>query len=898
MRINHNLSALNAWRNLFQNDNKLTKSMERLSSGLRINRASDDAAGLAITEKMRGQVRGLNQAVRNAQDGISFIQTAEGALNETQAILQRMRELSVQAANDTLTAGDRMEIQKEVDQLQTEIDRIANTTEFNTKKLLDGTTSALASTDRLDTKVYVRGGLRVEDQLGQKSGGGGNFRLDIDANPGAAQVQKTDIFKVFPDVPGQEKEQGDIEIERLMTNERFGQAFFGEGVPSESSPGGTFEIIISVGDVTETLTLNHADGTINRDRIVEEIMNNNTLAEVVTAFARWSNMLFIYANEAGQTLTVETEVNCDNMSIHNEGLQVIEPTDQNITDLSIIDSATFLQGSYEVGMDNLPFMHNSNVVDTFAYAQSGEELLISVGVIPENNQNQSLSFQVTDVDTLNGSVTFEYAYINMELDGTISEDTGTITLFQGHNNHNFGGVELFLELNDVSNFTVGDIIVNNTIGGYSGGIYEFSIDFYRDGDTVTSIAVNEMAVWNDTQSFHFFQLDTEDGTLVRSEVDLTFENIDPNTFSDAEDNPLPMASFDILEAETSLAGDTSMGGSAGLDTELRNIQRFWDASGNFLLEDPQTITLIQGDGSRASITLFATDTIEDVVEKLNTAIGGEEGLNQLETIRQGTVAMENFVSYVSEAEEFGLEALEGTLIIRSGLAGREGEIDFVGDEDILSALGLTTIQEGKENQFSINIKDAHSGEQLNTDVAISGNLLVGAVHQNIDIRFNNMAGVEVHWNGEEKAFELTPGGTYQTFVHLSDNTTVFHIGANSYQDVTASIGDLGSEALGVDTILVTHQEFANRSISFIDSAMERVAGERGRLGALQNRLEHTINNLMVSAENLTAAESRIRDVDMAAEMMEFTRGQILMQAGTAMLTQAHMHPQSVLQLLG
>lgn len=119
------------------------KSMERLSSGLRINRAADDAAGLAISEKMRGQIRGLKQATRNAQDGISLIQTAEGSLNETHAILQRMRELADQAANGTNTDADRNEIQKEIEQLTSEIDRIANTTEFNTQKLLNGEKTGL-----------------------------------------------------------------------------------------------------------------------------------------------------------------------------------------------------------------------------------------------------------------------------------------------------------------------------------------------------------------------------------------------------------------------------------------------------------------------------------------------------------------------------------------------------------------------------------------------------------------------------------------------------------------------------------------------------------------------------------------------------------------------------------
>jgi flagellin len=138
MRINNNLMAMNTHRQLGLNANNGAKSIEKLSSGLRINRAGDDAAGLAISEKMRAQIRGLGQASRNSQDAISLVQTAEGALNETQAILQRMRELSVQSANDTNVSIDRAAIQNEVDQLGQEIDRIGNTTEFNTRKLLNG----------------------------------------------------------------------------------------------------------------------------------------------------------------------------------------------------------------------------------------------------------------------------------------------------------------------------------------------------------------------------------------------------------------------------------------------------------------------------------------------------------------------------------------------------------------------------------------------------------------------------------------------------------------------------------------------------------------------------------------------------------------------------------------
>ena len=166
MIINHNMNALNAHRNMGINNTAAGKSMEKLSSGLRINRAGDDAAGLAISEKMRGQIRGLTQASRNSADGISMIQTAEGALNETTNILQRMRELAVQASNDTNTTSDREEIQKEINALTEEVDRIANNTEFNTQKLLNGSKSGEA------------GDLVREEVVEQK----GVFKINLDAD--------------------------------------------------------------------------------------------------------------------------------------------------------------------------------------------------------------------------------------------------------------------------------------------------------------------------------------------------------------------------------------------------------------------------------------------------------------------------------------------------------------------------------------------------------------------------------------------------------------------------------------------------------------------------------------------------------------------------------------------
>nr|WP_031540570.1 MULTISPECIES: flagellin [unclassified Bacillus (in: firmicutes)] len=161
MRINHNIAALNTYNKLNSATNAQSKSMEKLSSGLRINSAADDAAGLAISEKMRGQIRGLDQASRNAQDGISLVQTAEGALSETNDILQRMRELATQAANDTNTDTDRGEIQKEINQLTSEINRIGNTTEFNTQSLLNGGVEKTSKVNVTTTTAGVAGAAAV-----------------------------------------------------------------------------------------------------------------------------------------------------------------------------------------------------------------------------------------------------------------------------------------------------------------------------------------------------------------------------------------------------------------------------------------------------------------------------------------------------------------------------------------------------------------------------------------------------------------------------------------------------------------------------------------------------------------------------------------------------------------
>jgi flagellin len=200
MIINHNLMAINTHRQMGSTASAQTKSMEKLSSGYRINRAGDDAAGLSISEKMRAQIRGLGQASRNSQDGISLIQTAEGALNETQNILQRMRELAVQSVNDTNVAVDRGEIQKEINQLTSEINRIGSTTEFNTMKLLNGDKAESIKVAKATAGTYAKptAGMTVQtgaialSTTGITIAGSANTNVQwTDVASGSITIQKT-----------------------------------------------------------------------------------------------------------------------------------------------------------------------------------------------------------------------------------------------------------------------------------------------------------------------------------------------------------------------------------------------------------------------------------------------------------------------------------------------------------------------------------------------------------------------------------------------------------------------------------------------------------------------------------------------------------------------------------
>jgi flagellin len=289
MRINHNIAALNTYRQLNSAATGQSKSMEKLSSGLRINRAGDDAAGLAISEKMRGQIRGLDMASKNAQDGISLIQTAEGALNETHSILQRMRELAVQSSNDTNTDTDRAELQKEVNQLASEVSRIGDNTEFNTKNLLDGTFSGtfhIGANEGQNLQLSVNdmradalqvGQVYTADATGALIGEGGTA---LDATWAAATDPDGTAGTGDETVAGYFNTAGDLLLEADVALAEGTKGAFGIDI---SSQGAADSAITTINNAIETVSAERSKLGATQNRLDHTINNLGTSAENLTA---------------------------------------------------------------------------------------------------------------------------------------------------------------------------------------------------------------------------------------------------------------------------------------------------------------------------------------------------------------------------------------------------------------------------------------------------------------------------------------------------------------------------------------------------------------------------------------------------------------------------------------
>ncbi|MBQ7217802.1 MAG: hypothetical protein IJS39_17695 [Synergistaceae bacterium] len=1115
MRINTNLSALTAFNSLNSTNKSLSKAIASLSTGLRINSAADDAAGFAISEKIRSQTSGLDVAMRNSQDGISMLQTAEGALGETNSMLQRMRELAIQAGNDSLTSQDRQYLQLEIDELKNQIDRIADTTQFNKKRLLDGSCGAVWSSSDPGVKARINGGLVSVDEFGQRINHEGNYRIEVSAEPGQAQVQKSNIMIIkhknvtmdrtiinrdagVDDIQVNNVPAGYYEVtSELPTDARaiatgvYGMSFSELDDALTASVSNTtlvsnasilFEVVdVNQEDGNRSITVKTTSHVLKTDGTTESYTGStvlrewqfNDLSEVLglgaagpdstaadgafelrlddsTAFSKGDK--FVYnvniakgTEDADRVVKFTNEQN-PNWPEHWEETEEIwrttpiQPTvlpQPNARVLFLIDDSGSMSSSINTVNDNISKfitqIKNEGVDDVnvavASYAThyqldpvTGDYIypLTSLGhtLIKHDIGGSEWSANTTDIEAAltklsdeckGGSVDHYHAIseaisqygLNSSTDKTyivLVTDTGAES--SGYNGVSSTDVQDLLTTSGTTLVTVrpswyasvfsglvtdpkyqvdqssanwGDYLsttLASTIGAevFNTKLFEdtplhefdaFSAVFpsaaspsstltiTQDGqdvdvivdptDTMKTLAAKLDAGLGGASSAKF--VDNPDsgerGIILRTSLDMNsrlkfsgdkllinalglrsnlegkysldasaitkkdihFKNFYLNsTNGEVYDGDIVLTMNETEMPEFATLGDFEaayLGQIPKQDVCLRDINNFWDSEGVFLVDHPQKITITQGDGKSSSITLYKTDTLDDVRKKLNKAISDDLG--------QGAYTdANNFVSYVREGSEVnqGDESVAGTLIVRSAVPGKAGELSFSGDQSILRALGLNTIQESSESTLTASVYDAHSGKVIASDVKAAGTEFKGLIPPAIDIEIDSMAGISADWDDTTKRFIMTRKDTYSVFLHLKNNGTVLQTGANQGEDFMIQMRDASTSALGLSRVNVLTRENASRSVSILDSAINAIASQRAKIGAYSNALERTMNSLTTYTTNLTASDSRLRDADMASTMMDFVKYQILSQSGTSMLAQANQLPQSVLSLLG
>ena len=862
MVIQHNIPALQSYNIVNSTSNALQKSIAKLSSGLRINSAADDAAGLAISEKMRSQVNGLDRAISNTQDGISLIQTAEGALSETHSILQRMRELSVQAANDTLTQQDRSYIQEEIGQLNEEITRIGNTTQFNKKKLLNGDSAVLWSSDNNETKAIVNGGLRAVDQFGQKKSVEGNYKIRVKADPGQGEVQKSDIMKVkHPDVVMNKSVQTKYGVKDVsITNTPAGSytLSYAESTDAQAQLTGSYGIGGTENSTQTDITFNATSSPVTKISIQTtdgvEIWSTSGSDVFGTggsgATAELQQAFFAGGSEADTDGVNHTYAGVADEIVaaaRNKGITLTADWSAGQFTATTMNSgdAPGIKIVYEGGGDGATPTVTGTTVN--AGTEIAADSVFDVEVEDAAVDNASVLFEVTSLDAVNGTVTLKATATKLSQEGVnstavqediiLSEDLGnTVNLDKLFGGGGDAGNSVTITLNDLSAISDGAKFVysitpnvddaagnDNPIGINIDATMDSSWDGKWDGGpykgATPQYVLNGDQVANTEIHFKNFNLNEKTGVVTEGDITLSTDS----TFK-VTNGALGDGVSEPIEDETVLASFDAayIGKVASGDVKLRDLDKFWNSEGTFLLDDAKKITLNQGDGQTASVTLYANDTLNDVATKLNNAIATD--LGQSKYVDDAT----KFVTFVDGATK-NSESVEGTFLIRSAVPGKSGEITLSSaDEALLNAFSLNTIQDSKETTYNVDVSDAHSGQMIAQNVKVTGNVAHGLIDPNVDVEFGALSGISASWNDDLKKYVYS-STTEETTLHLSDNTTVLQIGANEGEDMALNIGDMRSHALGLDGVNVMSHDRAARSITIIDNAIDKVLSEQIRV---------------------------------------------------------------------
>ncbi|MDR2174940.1 MAG: hypothetical protein LBO82_03270 [Synergistaceae bacterium] len=823
-RVSRNIPALQSYNAVNVTAGFLQKSIQKLSTGLRINSAADDAAGLAISEKMRAQICGLDRAAANSQDGISMIQTAEGALGETHSILQRMRELAVQAANDTLTQQDRAYIQLEIEQLREEIDRIAQTTQFNKKKLLGGSADALYSTSLPGVRVAVNGALESLDRFGQAVTFEGNFRITADvAETGRNQVLKSNI------------------LSRAFSGGETATA--SAGTKLSALMGFTDANGVNLLDDPQTLTLSFEDGGSASITLYAHDTMLTLTEKLAGAMAEASGIPEAAASAAQFVAGDAPDEDEILRGLATNWLwgglkRIADAYGLNIPNPSAlrIEFADTLGGYFAaMGGSDGTSGFITIALDSFGKDDIRDERIIAhelVHVVTFLNPNLSAAQQNgADGQWMREGIA-EYIHGANDRLKAFADVSAVQTALADLQSHAASGDAPFVSNEEytASYLAVRYFDEKNGAGGISALLQAIQNSGGTVNDAMTALGGA------------FASVNALMGAVTADTAWLTAVfNEDPNVDTGAAGGGYASGGPNLTPADVIVGNDTF------------------------------------------SLRPLLTDYGWTVQWPSSFSAGGASSPLIVE----------------AQAASLQLQSVKGTLLLHSPLAGGAGKMSLSGDERLLKALGFAEVREARETVYRIDIADAHSRAWI-TGGAITGTAINGMLHRNIDIRMPDNFGLSLDAAGllaASGSYVFSAGGDNSFLLHIASAGIVFQIGANEGETMTVSLGDAGAFALGVEHLNLLDRVNAARTISLIDDAIQKVSTKRARLGAYQNRLEHTIAGLTVTGENLTAAESRIRDADMTQEMMNLTKLQILLQSGISMLAQANALPENVLSLL-
>ncbi len=851
MRIQHNIMAMNAYRNYNNNNKALSGNLEKLSSGYKINRAGDDAAGLAISEKMRAQITGLNAAQKNVKDGISLVKTAEGAMQEIQDMLNRMDYLATQSANGTYQDEvDREALQKEVNQLNEEINRISESANFNGIKLLDGTwdadakvrgvntaqkalDAAQAALDKAKEPVTVtpvQKDLKAEDIKGMMlplvSNGGAGAPTDVGNNT----ILETEPIKL---------QEPSFQVSMNGTTYTMGT----DGVNNANGVVvATDGLKLTIGGGNFTLTeadmkayLENEKGVAAADIKAGTKLDSKDLAAAI-AYKIQSNTAGNGVGSAAAALTGVTAKNVFNdgtyawnVSAKGDNL-IFEFNDQNATPTTSLNKYydTKAEAAYATTLTNPTIKATAGtftatvtpgVLGTNADGSATKDGNDTVYSVEAKIGGETLTFKTAGL-AYNANASAVAAALN---NATATNAAGETVKLKDYFTAAAGGTGN----NDL-------IFTDKTKGETGSGNSITSITAAAGAGTTVGDNGNtapSAGAITSTKGEDAYTIGIGNG-YINAGTEVVIPGV-PAKSDLLASTTLDFTNLDITDGMKVKLGDTTYTFAVGADSKFKNEANVIDLT-DTKASDLKTVAENGNQDARnlalSRLTEAAKDNATFTVSH-ETGAGAkldQIGLKQKAEVKETTdmSTLDNFASYI------GVSTVDPEATKKAQAAA-----DAARDENIKAA--TAKVEEAKKN--------------LTAAESVEGG----------------------------KALNLQIGDTSDAFNQLG-----------------VKIGSMKTTALGVDGLDIGSADKAAAAIDTIKNAINYVSSVRGDLGAYQNRLEHTANNLSVMAENITDAESTIRDTDVAEEMMSYVKNNILVQSAQAMLAQANQVPQGVLQLLG